>query len=526
MKIKINKKYLIVPTNSNAKIKKLRFLENGKEISYFKAKLDALDPDFYAYMDVSKYLGKELELNIFPWVDVPFTQSDVPEKEFEDILRPDLHFTVSRGWSNDPNGLLFVNGEYHLFYQYNPVTREFIHNMNWGHAISKDLIHWKECEIALSPDETGAMFSGSVIIDENNLLGKQENEQKTIVLFYTAAGHCCFHPVPYSIRLAYSTDGLKTFHKLERPLSLTNLSKDNRDPKVSWCEELKSYVMALYVTGEEYGLFVSDNLTEWTLLQRISLSGERECPNFFPIVAENGARKWVLSGAHETYLVGEFQQGKFVPTQTEKRLCHDTDAYASQIYNEHLNGRVLRIAWGMWGILRAKQFTQQMSLPCEVKMQAIGEEYFLTYTPVPELKNAATKTDTFENIVLFKNEKQKYETAYEAIDLQLKGDFLDSLILTVLCFGTEIVIDLIKNEIRICGYVNTLSVHRKVLDVEIVADHSGIEIFCDGGKIAFMACAGAVCDCNLPYVEILSTHDYTLRQLTLNHFEKTRKKRI
>jgi fructan beta-fructosidase len=192
----------------------------------------------------------------------------MPGKDYYDELyRPQFHFTPEENWHNDPNGLVYYKGEYHLFYQYNPFGNEWGY-MHWGHAVSKDLVHWEHLPVALRPDEDSrdkvkcTAFSGSAIVDEKNLLGKQEGDEKTLVAFYTSQ-QC-------GQRIAYSTDRGRTWEKYEgNPVIPYDENDDARDPKVIWHEPSGKYVMVLYrksseeETSKGVSFYTSENLTGW-----------------------------------------------------------------------------------------------------------------------------------------------------------------------------------------------------------------------------------------------------------------------
>ena len=174
-----------------------------------------------------------------------FTASaEKPVKIFDEIYRPQFHFTPEKNWHNDPNGLVFYKGEYHMFYQYNPFGNEWGF-MHWGHAISTDLVHWEHLPIALFPDNDSkdsvecTAFSGSGLVDQNNVTGLQSGDEKTILLFYTSQ-HC-------GQRLAYSNDKGRTWKKYDKnPIIAFDATDDARDPKVFWHEGSKQYVMVIY----------------------------------------------------------------------------------------------------------------------------------------------------------------------------------------------------------------------------------------------------------------------------------------
>ena len=519
MKIKIEKNYLILPTNRFCKNKKLYFFEQGREVYALNVKLDSIDPDFYAFIDMRRFRGKTLEMKIIPEMPITFKQADEMTGEFHDSLRPYFHFSPKRGWMNDPNGLIMLDGIYHMFYQYNPASRGW-DNMHWGHAVSRDLIHWKEEGIALFPDSFGSVFSGGAVIDKNNLLGKQKDGNQTALLFYTAAGSHATIPVPFTQCMAYSVDGLRSFHKFEGNPILPNIIEKNRDPAVVWCEELNRYLLTIWLNENNYGIYASDDLISWKHLQTVEISGESECPNLFPLQCGADDRKWILIGANEIYLVGEFRNGKFVPVQREKHMfTGQSDGYAAQMYTDLPDGRIVRIAWGKWRNFCAKTFCSQMSIPCDVRLKKCGTEYFLSYAPAAELDTILLKTDIYENICTTSDKPLHIPMHRCAAGIKLSGSSDGNAVYKIISFGIEILADLSKNEITVGGYTQPLFRSGKKLDVEMIIDRTSIEVFCDDGKIAFMVCNSATADENLPYIEIYSPTSSAIERIEIKQYD-------
>jgi len=190
MKLICDSKYLLFPASHHAQSRCVYFRIAGELVYDLVAPLDSFEPDYVFPLNVERFHGKEIDISIEPAMDFQIQKSNqgVSGKDaYSGKYRPLAHFTAKRGWLNDPNGLVFYQGKYLMFYQHNPVACTW-ENMHWGYAVSCDLIHWEEQEIALYPDETGTMFSGSAIIDEDNVTGLKENENDAILLFYTAAG--------------------------------------------------------------------------------------------------------------------------------------------------------------------------------------------------------------------------------------------------------------------------------------------------------------------------------------------------
>ena len=396
MKITVKNNYLIVPVNTLAANKKLTFNQDDKALYSLDIKIDYFSPNFYAYIDVSRFIGQTLDIAVHPQMKLDFHASD--EIDIDDLysepLRPQIHFTAKNGWLNDPNGLIYLDGTYHMFYQYNPAA-VYWGNMHWGHATSTDLVHWTEKKAALFPDERGMMYSGSAVLDEKNLLGKNVGNQKAALLFYTTTN-------PFTQNLSYSTDGFKTIEKYSDNPIIPHIEEANRDPKVVFCDELDCYIMALYLKDDIYCIFQSDDLVNWNELQRISLPGDNECPDIFPLCASNGRRKWVLMGAHGRYLVGNFDNGKFEPEQEAISLQYGNSAYAAQSFSNLPNGRIVRIAWDRWGI-PAQGFNGQMGIPTEMSLSLFENTYYLEAKPVGEIESLYKNTNVFENIQIFPN---------------------------------------------------------------------------------------------------------------------------
>ena len=310
MKIEIKNKYLIFPVNTLSTKKVLTFKRDCETVYQIDIKLDNCNPDFYAYIDVSRFIGQIIDILVDPEMKFEIREADEIDIEnlYQEPMRPQVHFTTKIGWINDPNGLIYIDGIYHMFYQYNP-TEPFWGNMHWGHAESRDLIHWEQKDAALFPDERGAMFSGSAILDDKNLLGKNVGDNKAALLFYTTTTPFCQH-------MSYSTDNFKTIKQYTEKPVVPHIQAQNRDPKVVFCDELDCYIMALYLDEDIYCILRSDNLINWEELQRIHLTEDNECPDIFPLYDSEGARKWIIIGAHDKYLVGNFKNGKFVAEQS------------------------------------------------------------------------------------------------------------------------------------------------------------------------------------------------------------------
>ena len=214
--ITIAHRYLNLPVKTGERARRVSVTAGGDKIHDFSIELAKHEPDFWTFIDVSDLMGKTVLLEI----DQPYeidaagldriTQDDrIRDSDdlYRERYRPRFHFTSRRGWNNDPNGLVYHDGQYHLFYQHNPYGWNW-GNMHWGHAVSTDLVHWRELGEAIMPDRFGTIFSGSAVVDWGNTGGFQTGEAKSIICFYTSAGGMVKPPVPFTQSLAFSTDNV------------------------------------------------------------------------------------------------------------------------------------------------------------------------------------------------------------------------------------------------------------------------------------------------------------------------------
>lgn len=328
---------------------------------------------------------------------------------YDEKYRPQIHFTPARNWINDPNGLVYADGVYHMFYQYNPYGNDW-GNMSWGHAVSADLLHWEEKPVALTADHLGAIFSGSAVVDKDNTAGFGKD---AIVAVYTSAGD------RQQQSIAYSTDGASTFTTYQYNPVIANTSRnDFRDPKVFWHEESQSWIMSLAL-GWEYGIgfLSSKNLKNWTSLSTFTTDlgacrmGQWECPDLLRFECD-GEEKWVLivsvnpggpvGGSGTMYFVGSFDGKKFVADNMAYPLWLDygADNYAGVTWS-NIPDRTVYVGWmNNWlysGVVPASPWRSAMTLPRELSLEKIDGEYMLTSKVVREIENIAGEWEDVED---------------------------------------------------------------------------------------------------------------------------------
>lgn len=489
------KQYLRLPVKNGAPSKTVEIKSEGEKLRWFTIELAEGEADWYAYLDISAWKGDTLSLHVNELskganVFQPIVQTDEDKNEgvlYEEKLRGQFHFSPKRGWNNDPNGLAFYKGEYHLFFQHNPYGRGW-GNMHWGHAVSKDLVHWEEIDIALYPDKYGTMFSGGGVVDSNNTSGLGEIGQAPLILYYTAAEHS------WKQGLAYSVDG-RNFSKLPEPI-LDKISDGNRDPKVIWHEPSKRWVMVLYVTEADelhsMYFFTSTNMKHWEYASKYSggYGNDRymyECPEFFelPVEGNPSVKKWILTGANGQYAIGTFDGKTFSPEEERLFSQHGRDYYAAQTVSNEPKGRRIEIGWWRTHTDRNEMnFNQSMSIPTQLNLKQTENGLRLFRTPVEELKALRTNSYEASSIKLTPNgdnplSKQKSETAEirMTIDPETANNLqinLRGLVLNYQMNDEEIIIDGIRTHVPLVNGKQEFIIY---------VDRTGVEIFASGGQV-------------------------------------------
>lgn len=503
MKLLCDRKYIILPASHHSEKKSLRFYDNNKLIYDLNIELDFIDPDIEFYLNIERFKGKEIELISEPDINMVIKKSDIKYSSEENYIgkyRPGFHFSSQRGWLNDPNGLFYHKGQYHMFYQHNPVGCKW-GNMHWGHAVSGDLVHWEEKEIALCPDEMGTVFSGSAIVDTKNVTGLKQNKNDVILLYYTAAGSTdseLSKSQTFTQCLAYSIDGGNTFEKYSKNPVVPFIESENRDPKVIYDSATNSYIMALYLAENRFSLLKSKNLLDWVQIQEVVLQGDSECPDFYPLSVDGDDNniKWVFSGASDRYLIGSFDGEMFQTEGSSKKLQYSKDSYAAQTWSDISgeDGRRIRIAWNRFDI-PSMPFNMAMNFPCEMKLKTFDRDVFLCTYPVKEIENIYGESFSVQNVNLSSCEqytriltKKLYDMTFN-IACANKGSFIISV------FGLEIHGDVDKNVLSCLDNSAPLENFDSSIDLRMLIDVSNIEIFINSGK-AFMS-IGHILDYNL-----------------------------
>lgn len=436
----VTEDFLLLPIQDDAPEGKICVVkDNEQKGTLMNVRLARERVDSYVPFALSAYKGQHISIEIqgvpetaLCWKELKLSGSfDMANKE---SFRPVYHHTPAYGWMNDPNGMFYKDGVYHLYFQYNPYGSVW-GNMHWGHSTSTDLMHWKFEGCAIVPDAWGAIFSGSCVVDHENTAGFGK---EAVVAFYTSAKSTPWGDIQMQ-SMAYSLDNGKTFTKYEGNPILTSSEKDFRDPKVFWYAPGKHWVMILAV-GQHMEIYSSVNLKEWKKESEFGAmqgahGGVWECPDLVEIPVEGTReKKWVLicnlnpggpfGGSAAQYFVGSFDGKKFVnesPTQT-KWMDWGKDNYATVTWNNAPDGRCIALGWmSNWQYANnvpTRQYRSANTLARDLTLYREGQELYLKSTPSVEVKKARGKkvsipsfkvSEKHEIVNLFEEKQGAYE---------------------------------------------------------------------------------------------------------------------
>jgi len=484
--IAVESRYLHLPIQTGAAMRRMRYVVENKTVREFDLELADGNPTFLAFSDVSAFQGKRLriELDALP-VDskalTAITQANaIPKAEelYKEKHRPQFHFTSRRGWLNDPNGLVYYQGEYHLYYQHNPYGWNW-GNMHWGHAVSPDLVHWKELPLALYPRQHGDWcFSGSALVDANNMSGFQNGADAPLIAAYTSTGRgeC----------IAYSTD---------RGRSWTDYSGNpvvkhaGRDPKVIRHEASKQWVMAVYDEFENkrwIAFYTSPDLKNWKFQSRID--DFFECPDLFelPVDGDVSKKKWVLYAADGRYVLGAFDGKSFTVESGKHQLWHG-NFYAAQTYSDTPDGRRVQIGWGNGIAFPGMPFNQQMTVPCQLTLRTTSDGVRMFAEPVKELDTLQGKRHAWADLNLQVGDNPLSTVNGELFDIRAEFEVGGAEAFGFNVRGEPVVYHVKKAEITCKGKTAPLSPVDGRIKMRVLVDRGSIEIFGNDGRVALSA---------------------------------------
>jgi sucrose-6-phosphate hydrolase SacC (GH32 family) len=420
-------------------------------------------------------------------------EAEKPAALYRESLRPQVHFTAQANWINDPNGLVFFRDEYHLFFQHDPTKLNGSEFKSWGHAVSSDLVHWRQMNDALLPDELGSIWSGSAVVDWHNTAGLQAGDEPPLVAMYTAAGGMLPASAgrPFTQALAYSNDRGRSWYKYAGNPVLANVANGNRDPKVVWHAPTKRWVTALYLSDDRFGLFASPDLKEWRQLQEVRVSGSSECPDFFeaPIEGEAGATRWIFWTANNAYLAGAFDGTKFVAEGGPRRGDFGDCYYAAQTFSDipAKDGRRIQIAWMRGGQYPDMPFNQQLSIPTVLTLRRDVEGLRLLRSPVKELEKLRGDRGEWKG-TLGEGRDPFKDVSGDAFEIRATIDSAAAREMTLCVHGTPLTYDVAAGRLSLPGAQADIPLHEGKLRLHAFVDRTSVEVFAAEGRATLAKC--------------------------------------
>lgn len=408
-RVKTADKYILLPVEEEEGYAHIRVIKDNQVVKEFNCKLAINKTDYNVPLDVSEYGGEVLLdiqfsgdkrsigliNNFVCWKDIKAT--NVFDSKNREKFRSIYHHTPVYGWMNDPNGMFYKDGVWHLYYQYNPYGSQW-ENMTWAHSTSTDLIHWKNHGEVIQPDALGTIFSGSSVVDKENTAGFGKD---AVVAFYTSAG------AAQTQSIAYSTDNGETFKKYVNNPILTSDVPDFRDPNVFWNEEVKQWILIL-AAGQQMNIYSSKNLKDWKFESSFgegygNHGGVWECPDLLKM-----GDKWVLicninpggtfGGSATQYFVGSFDGHKFTcesKPEVTKWMDYGKDHYATVSFSNAPDGRIVVLPWmSNWQYANqvpTQQFRSANGLPRDLGLYSYNGEDYVSVKPSPEVFAAFEK---------------------------------------------------------------------------------------------------------------------------------------
>jgi len=513
MTFKCKQQFLILPIDNDAGKPQISLAVDGAEVRFVTGALAVSkdDIDWWAFFDISEYKGKEATLKISGLADAGLKLIEqarkVPGSESwgDEATRPQFHYSQRVGWNNDPNGMVYYKGEWHLYLQHNPVGLPW-GNMTWAHGISKDLCNWDHLPNVLHHKRGDAMFSGGAAVDWKNHSGWKTGTNDLILATWTSTGRgeC----------IAYSNDKGRTFTEYEgNPV----INHRGRDPKPIWYEYDKKdvplndkakemgghWVIAVYDEEKDIGrniaLYSSTDLKKWKL--ESNLPGYYECAELFelPVDGDKKNTRWAIFAADAKYAVGEFDGRTFTPEHEGKYQLHQGPYYASQCFSDAPDGRVVQIGWARIAMGNTC-FNQTFSFPTDLTLRNTKQGVRMFGNPAKEIENIHGKKHEAENELL--NDEK-------GVELAMKGDCFD--IRAAFKIGTAKEVKLMVDG-HDCFTFNAeskeangqqIEIDDGKVSVQILIDRSIREIFIDNGERVLTSKYDN--DLNLESVKVVAT---------------------
>ena len=507
VRINTNNRYLLIPVQERAEMAHVRVVKNNQLAQTFNVRLAVDKIDYFVPLDLNTVSGEAVLQVKVPaqqhvnkafkdyscWTSMKY--SDTFDSRNVEKFRPAYHHSPAYGWMNDPNGLFYKDGVWHLYYQWNPYGSQW-ENMTWGHSTSTDGLHWTPQPTAIEADALGAIFSGCCVVDKNNTAGFGNG---AIVAYYTSAG------ARQTQSMAYSLDGGQTFTKYAGNPVIVSDVPDFRDPHIFWNEEAGFWNMVL-ASGQEMSIYSSKDLKQWKHESNFGLtygnhSGVWECPDLMKLPVDGtGEQKWMLicninpggpfGGSATQYFIGQFDGHQFVcedqPEET-KWMDYGKDHYATVTFDNAPDGRRVAIAWmSNWQYANqvpTMQFRSTNSILRDLSLYQYEGETYCAVRPAKEMdaargKKIARPTDRCEIVVTLKGDARitLSNGSKERVVLDYDADMAS--------------LDFDRRHSGQCSFsdafptVVTAPVHGTLRTLRIFIDKSSIEVFDADGRLS------------------------------------------
>ncbi len=417
--------------------------------------------------------------------------SGVAKLQYPDIYhetyRPQFHFSARRHWINDPNGLVYYKGEYHLYFQYMPPARPGAYK-DWGHAVSTDLVHWTQLPTALSPSaKLGGCWSGSAVVDAENTSGFGGSGEQPIVAIVTLGG-----AQPNTQCIAYSLDRGRAFTMYEGNPVIGHLVAENRDPKVVWHAPSKRWIMVFYLDKSDFAMFASPDLKHWTRLGTIEVPGSSECPDFFelPVDGNPANTRWVFWTANGKYWIGSFDGHTFHHEGELLQADYGANFYAAQTFSNlpSSDGRRIQIAWMAGGNYPEMPFTQQQSFPCVLTLRTTPDGIRMYREPVKEIKALEGKQYRWEKLALTPGENPLSELSGDLWEIEAEIDPGHATAFGFDIRGHKVQYDVQQGKLLALDRTAPLPLEHGRIKLHVLIDRTSVEVFGNDGRLPMSSC--------------------------------------
>ena len=479
----ITNNLLNLPVNNNGPSRRVTITVGGIPVRDFNINLADGAPNWWAFVDVSAFQGQAATVTVNNLAVGSTGLSSIVQSNgivgatnlYNEALRPQLHFSSKRGWLNDANGMIYYQGQYHLYYQHDPFNYNGTDQKFWGHAVSPDMVHWQELPEAIYPFAYGDwVWSGSAVIDSANTGGFQTGINPVIVAsFYsTSRGQC----------IDYSTDGGQTFTNYAGN-PVVNVA--GRDPHMLWYAPSNYWVMAVYdsnLGGVDF--FSTPDFHQWTY--RSGITGFYECPDIFelPVDGNTNNKMWELNDGSAGYMLGQFNGAVFTPTTAKLPGNSGSGFYASQTFTTMPSGdsRRVRIGWAQVA-MPGMPFNQMMFFPTVLTLQTLPAGVRLCSAPIAEITNAVQNSFSWTNLTLNPGNNPLSGISGQLFDVQAQFTPGSASTVTFNLCGVPITYAPASQQISCNGDTQSLPPVSGIVKLEIILDRQSVEIFGNSGQL-------------------------------------------